>query len=87
MKNLNECEYLIIGSNTCKILQLKTEIIKCVLKCKYLRVIFSKQGTSKDEVQEKILKKRRTIGSIQFYGTKTLGNESKYVSINLLSKG
>lgn len=62
--NLNKCEYLIIGSDERNNLPLDNGTIKGVEKCKYLGVLFNKQGTSKDEVQERIIKGRKTIGAL-----------------------
>lgn len=62
--NFNKCEYLIVGNNTCNTLELEKEQIKGVEKCKYLGVIFNKQGTSNDEIQERIRKGKQAIGAL-----------------------
>lgn len=62
--HLNKCEYLIVGSDECSNLPLDTGMIKDVEKCKYLGVLFNKQGISKDEVQERINKDRKTIEAL-----------------------
>lgn len=62
--NMNKSEYLVIGNSECKNLPLETETIQGVEKCKYLGIILNKNGSSSDEIKERITKGRKIIGAL-----------------------
>lgn len=62
--NTNKSEYIIIGNDDLDNLRQKQKNIKWVRTCKFLRVLFYKQGNIQDEIAERISKGKKVTGSL-----------------------
>lgn len=84
--NMEKSEYMIVGNEYHEDLVLdNTRRIKGVTTCKYLGIILNNQGSSKDEIKERINKGRKTIRTLNsILWDKTITKENKkriYTSI------